>query len=366
MKILILGGTGAMGSHLSDILSGRGDEVCVTSRAAHAAHGNVAYVRGDAHDGAFLEPLLACRRWDAVVDFMVYSTVEFRRRVRLLLDATAQYVFLSSARVYAGSPAPITETSPRLLDVCRDVEYLSTDEYALAKARQEDMLRASGRAGWTIVRPYITYGEARLQLGVLEKESWLARALRGRTIVFSRDIAERSTTLTYGRDVARGIAALIGDGRAFGEAFNVTCGRSIRWGEVADIYAEVVGRKTGRRPEVLLADTHPLTMTAQVRYDRYYDRTFDESKMDGFIDTAGFADPREGLRLCLGRFLEDPAFGRACVRTEAAFDRLAGERTPLSSFAGLRRKAAYLLFRHCPAVARGLDGARRKAGNWRI
>ena len=40
------------------------------------------------------------------------------------------------------------------------------------------------------------------QLGVLEKELWLYRALNGRTIVFSKDIAEKSTTLTYGYDVA--------------------------------------------------------------------------------------------------------------------------------------------------------------------
>ena len=67
----------------------------------------------------------------------------------------------------------------RLLDVSHDSIYLKTDEYALAKARQEDILRKSGKNNWTIIRPYITYSESRLQLGVLEKEAWLYRALKG-------------------------------------------------------------------------------------------------------------------------------------------------------------------------------------------
>lgn len=208
---------------------------------------------------------------------MVYATGEFRRRAPLLLDATAQYVFLSSARVYADSDAPITEESPRLLDVSQDREYLATDEYALAKARQEDILRAEcGKGNWTIVRPYITYSEIRLQLGVLEKEAWLARALHGQTVVFSKDIADKMTTLTYGYDVARGIAALIGREKALGEAFHITCDRPIRWREVLNLYIEVLERKTRQRPKVLLTDTAP-HITPQVKYDRYYNREFDNT-----------------------------------------------------------------------------------------
>lgn len=277
MKILILGGTGAMGVHLVEILSGRGDEVFVTSRRARPSHDNITYIQGDAHDDGFLESLLSGRRWDAIIDFMVYATGEFRRRAPLLLDATAQYVFLSSARVYADSDAPITEESPRLLDVSQDREYLATDEYALAKARQEDILRAEcGKGNWTIVRPYITYSEIRLQLGVLEKEAWLARALHGQTVVFSKDIADKMTTLTYGYDVARGIAALIGREKALGEAFHITCDRPIRWREVLNLYIEVLERKTRQRPKVLLTDTAP-HITPQVKYDRYYNREFDNT-----------------------------------------------------------------------------------------
>lgn len=77
---------------------------------------------------------------------------------------------MSSARVYARSAdRQITESSSRLLDICDDEEYLRTDDYALTKARQENMLFCAKTQNWTIIRPYITFSEIRLQLGVFEK-----------------------------------------------------------------------------------------------------------------------------------------------------------------------------------------------------
>ncbi|WP_429885676.1 NAD-dependent epimerase/dehydratase family protein, partial [Geoalkalibacter halelectricus] len=220
-NILVLGGTGAMGSHLVQLLAERGDKVSVTTRSSQGPSADIEYIQGNAREDSFLDPILA-RKWDAIVDFMVYTTPDFERRASKLLASTNQYLFLSSARVYAESTEPIGEDSPRLLDICVDSKFLATDEYALAKARQENILKQSGRHNWTIIRPYITYGEQRLQLGVLEKEGWLYRALQGRTIVFSKDIVGKLSTLTYGLDVAAAIAALIGNTRALGEAYQIT------------------------------------------------------------------------------------------------------------------------------------------------
>ena len=93
---------------------------------------------------------------------------------------------------------PITENSPRLLDVVHDIEYLKTDEYALSKARQEDILRKNRNNNWTIIRPYITYSGQRLQLGIYEKEQWLYRALQNKPIVFPEELRNNLTTLTWG------------------------------------------------------------------------------------------------------------------------------------------------------------------------
>ena len=125
-----------MGNYLTHLLAESGIETVVTSRNIRISEKNIKYVKGNAHDNVFLNSLLE-EDWDAIVDFMVYSTSEFKERYNLYLETTSQYIFLSSARVYANSNDPIIETSKRLLDTSDDTDFLSTDEYALSKARQE-------------------------------------------------------------------------------------------------------------------------------------------------------------------------------------------------------------------------------------
>ena len=354
-----------MGVDLVKILGERDENVTVTSRSERKSEfNNVKYIKGDAHDNAFLKSLLA-EKYDAIVDFMVYNTEEFRSRRDLLLGATDQYLFLSSSRVYADSKTPITEDSPRLLDVTADREYIQTDEYALTKARQENLLRESGNTNWTIIRPYITYSSQRLQLGVYEKELWLYRALHDKTIVFPKAIAEKYTTMTLGADVAMGISKLIGNEKAMGEAFHITTDKAIKWDDVLAIYKRVFRDVTGKDIKIMYADDPKPIYEAmgnkyQVIYDRLFDRRFDNTK---FLQAAGeceFESPEIGLEKCLKEFLENPKF--RTTSPLAFMDKLAGERTKLSEIQGVKKKCKYLVVRYLPRqIVLPI-----KAFNWKI
>jgi len=348
MKILILGGTGAMGLHLVQLLSNDSMDVYVTSRTARSSKKNVKYIHGNAHDITFLKNLLK-ERWDAIVDFMVYDTLSFKARVNILLEATHQYIFLSSARVYADSESPITETSPRLLDISLDSEYLKTDEYALTKARQEDVLCNSGYNNWTIIRPYITYSENRFQLGVLEKETWLYRALHNRTIVFSKDIEKNKTTLTYGYDVARGIISIIGEKSAYRQAFHITVDESYTWGDIFELYLNFLEKELGKRPKVLLIEKNPRVTLSnskwQVLYDRYYNRCFDNTNIKKYIDTSTFKDTEEGLKECLKYYIIHPNYIINSWNEHAMYDRITGEWTCLKEIPTWKQRIKYLLRR---------------------
>lgn len=347
-KILLLGGTGAMGEHLVQLLTNTEHQVSVTSRQARKNHDNITYLRGNAHEEVFLSTLLA-QGFDVIVDFMVYNTPEFENRYQRMLESCKQYVYLSSSRVYADSEEPITEDSPRLLDASKDEVYLATDEYGITKARQENLLRQSGKNNYTIIRPYITFSEIRLQLGVLEKENWLYRALKGRTIVFSKDIADNFTTLTYGLNVSEGIAAIINQPKAFGEAFHITVDESHRWSELLTIYRDVIEKRIGKRPKVLMLDKCPNLMGGgrwQVMYDRYYNRRFNDNKIKQFIDTSSFLSTKEGLEKCLNEFIDHPKFLYVDWKAEAFNDRLTGERASLSEMPTFKQKVKYLVYRY--------------------
>lgn len=279
---------------------------------------------------------------------MSYNTNEFRLRYNLFLDSTKQYVFLSSARVYAYSKEPLTEESPRLLDVIEDKDYLATDEYALTKARQEDLLIGSGKNNWTIIRPYVTFSEIRLQLSATEKEYWLWGALNGKSILYSHDLADKYTTLTYGYDVAKSIASLLNKQEALGDVFNITTSESHTWNEVLENYLDVIEQKIGHRPRVRMIDSWiPLIGGGydQIRLDRLYDRRFDNSKIGKFIDTKSFKQTLPAMADCLSAFLETQDFKEISWSNEARKDRLLGEWTRLTKIKGLKQKSKYLLIR---------------------
>ena len=348
MKILLLGGTGAMGTHLKDELIQRGDDVFITSRKMRHSSERISYIQGDAHDLAFLQSILNIE-WDAIVDFMVYSTEEFKQRLQLLLESTKQYVFISSARVYSNLEIPIKETSPRLLDSVKDETFLSKDEYSLKKAREEDLLNNSGKRNYTIVRPYITYSEKRLQLGDLEHQYWLPRALDGRSIIFSEDIRNHYTTLTYGLDVARGMVALIGNPQAIGEVYHITSDKTIRWEDVLNIYLDAIEKYIGLRPKVKwIPYSMKLNNDAlkyQIIYDRTYDRIFDNSKLHKIMPSLSFVDPHEGLTKCVKAFIETEDSRLFSGITEGISDRVTGERIQIIKLKGLKEKLLYILCR---------------------
>lgn len=349
MKILLLGGTGAMGTHLKEILVDSGNDVYITSRKQHEGGEPLKYLQGNAHDIDFLSLVLQ-KDWDAIVDFMVYSTQEFKQRVDMLLNSTKQYIFISSSRVYANSDTPITENSSRLLDCTIDKSFLASDEYSLKKAREEDILTDHLKKNYTIIRPYITYSEQRLQLEDLEIQQWLPRALDGRSIVLSEDMADHFTTLTYGRDVAKGISALIGNERAIGETFHITCGESIRWRDVLSIYSDAIEESTGIRPKVRwIKESLKLNRKEskyQVLYDRLYDRIFDNSKILSLVPSLSFTSPKEGLKKCVMSFIKSGAAKHFSAGTEAVMDRITGERMSISSFDSHSQLFNYLMYRY--------------------
>ena len=303
MNVLILGGTGAMGTPLSRLVAASGNNVYVTSRSAHTSRDNLHYLHGNAKDEIFLKECLNQMQYDVIVDFMSYSTKEFEKRVDLLLKSAKQYIFISSARIFAESKTPLTENSPRLLETVQNPEYLKTDEYALSKARQEEIIYRSGFSNYTIIRPSVTYNTYRLQIG---KEECLK------------------------------------------QSYNVVIGKSIKWQDVLTIYLNAIEKITGQRPKVVMNDEtiklKDKLFKYQVIYARRLNRVFDNAKIKE-VYHEDFITPEDGLLDCLEKFLKEPAFHSINWKYEAWNDKISKEYTPLSEISTLRNKLMYLCYR---------------------
>lgn len=361
MKILILGGTGAMGISLTAILNDGKNEIFVTSRSNYENKKNVQFLKGNAQDYTFLKKITE-DYYDCIIDFMDYLTPTFEKNIKLLLKATKQYIFLSSSRVYADSQNPITEQSKRLIDVYQNQMFMDMDEYPLHKAEQENLLKeicqSNNTTKYTIIRPYITYNKDRLQLGVAEKERWLYRALKGRTIVFPKDVGNHITTLTYGYDVALMMSKLIQNPNAYNETFHIAGSKAMLWNDILQIYCYIIEKCTKKKPKVCILNDSKEYMQVlrcdyQMIYDRLYDRRFDNKKIDSvYEDIVGkkycYLEPKEGLEKCLKEFINNPVWRYVDPRDEAYFDHLTGEVTSLKEFNGLKRKIKYIFYRMLP------------------
>lgn len=321
-----------MGVYLGHDLVALGYEVLVTSRRSLEDHDGIRFVRGNAQDDGFIRRILNEERPDAVVDFMSYGTDEFKRRYRVLLSGTGHYMFLSSYRVFAGIQ-PLVEDSPRLLDVLHvDPGYLATDEYALTKARQEDILRGSGFVNWTILRPSITFSRNRFQFGCFESNVACFRALQGLPVVIPHEMLEKKTTLTWGRDAALLISRLVLNSKAMGEVFNVATSESHTWREVAEIYHDEIGLDV---QEISLEDYCNMCNRYQVMYDRMFDRMMDNRKVlcATGIQASELTPLRKALRQELADFKKQPAFThtRYSILQNVTCDRLCAVHVGLSS-----------------------------------
>ena len=349
-KILVLGATGAMGKPLMEKLSQNEDNLLFATSRKKQTDGKIKWICCNAHDMDSLQEILKTD-YDAIVDFMVYTVAEFKERYKLFLEKTRQYIFISSARVYAPSDSIIKEESPRILDICNDKDYIRRESYDIAKAMQEDMLIQSGCKNYTILRPSLTYNDNRLQLALYEKDEWLSRVLLNKSLVFPKEMEGVNTTMTWGDDVATLICEIILNPETYSEIFNVTCGMAMTWGEIWRVYSEIIENETGIKSKVFSeirgeeVASH-LNRYYQYIYARGIDRVVSNEKILKAVGEIHFISMEDGLRQCLHNCLKEQS-GRTNFnfRQEGYLDKITNEWTHLSEFDSWKHKLGYFLCR---------------------
>ncbi|MBQ9975223.1 MAG: NAD(P)H-binding protein [Clostridia bacterium] len=282
-KILVIGGTGAMGVYLVPELLSLGYKVdVVASDLPVSDNPNLTYTKLNAKDFGTMSELVK-KGYDAIIDFMVYPTsAEYEVFLPMYLKNTNHYFYLSSYRVYADEEHPVKETSPRLLDVSRDEILLSSGDYCIYKAQGEDYLKASSFNNWTILRPAITYSKRRFQLVTLEMDTVVKRMLEGKTLLLPEEAMNVQATMSWGGDVGRMIARLVLNPVAYREAYSVCTSEHHTWGEIAEIYKKIgnLNCKWVDKDTFLdIISWHPLYSKQQLVYDRLFDRIMDNSKI---------------------------------------------------------------------------------------
>ena len=150
--LLILGGTGFVGPHLTQEALGRGWQVTHFNRGKHVADGvpNVETLIGD-RKGEL--DALRGRKWDVVIDDTAYIPKYVKMSAELLAPNVGYCVLISSISAYASFAKPNDEHSPtgKLSDP--NVEEITNESYGPMKALCEKYSADAFKGRIAVVRP---------------------------------------------------------------------------------------------------------------------------------------------------------------------------------------------------------------------
>lgn len=238
MKLLVLGGTVFLGRRLVEAALAAGHQVTLFNRGRsnpglYAGRRDVEELHGDRDGG--LAPL-AGRQWDAVIDTSGYVPRIVRQSARLLADAVARYIFVSSISVYEERRPDIDERARLATIHDESIEEVTGETYGPLKALCEREVEAAlpGRA--ISVR-------AGLIVGPDDQSDrftyWPRRLARGGEVL-APGRSERSVQVIDARDLAEWLLRLAAEGDS--GAFNATGpAHPLTMREVLETCREVAG-----------------------------------------------------------------------------------------------------------------------------
>lgn len=223
MKVLVLGGSGYIGSRLCTRLADSGWATPVSASSRHQAPG-VESMRVDTTDAQSLAQ--AVRGMDAVVNCVAGNTRAIAEGARLLAQACTQagcarIVHLSSMAVYGPREGPVREPA----EVDRSLGW-----YARAKCEAERHVASFAQAGGTAVmlRPGCVWGPGS-QLWV----GRIGRYLQARRLGDLGAAGDGWSNLVHVDDVCTAIAAALRLRQPAGElrTYNLAAPDSPRWNQ---------------------------------------------------------------------------------------------------------------------------------------
>lgn len=243
MNILLVGGTGVLSTAVANealkvgigvTMINRGNRMQLIPKGAHL-------IKADKNDKSTIRAMLEGRRFDAVIDFLCYTDEEITQSFSFYSGYTKQYFFISSCAVYDKTLGGVSsEDSPKVMPIW---------SYSVNKWKSEEHLMQLARSSavkYTVIRPAVTYGDTRIPYGVSPRYGYhwtlVARILSGKPLIRWNGGVNRCNMMRV-EDFAVGVVGLIGNPKAYNEAFNICGDEAPSFNDVLDVMQKLTGRE---------------------------------------------------------------------------------------------------------------------------
>ncbi|WP_182905460.1 NAD-dependent epimerase/dehydratase family protein [Microbispora sp. H13382] len=264
---LITGGSGFVGSHLTDALLARGESVVVlddmsTGRAANLAHhagdDRLRVVRGSVLDELVVDELVhecdvvvhlaAAVGVKLIVEHPLRSLTTNIRGSEIVIGAAHRYrrkiLVTSTSEIYGkNSAGPLPEGADRVLGSPEIVRWA----YSTAKAVDEILANAYHRERGLpaiIVRLFNTVGPRQSPAYGMVIPRLIRQALSGAPLTVHGD-GTQTRCFAHVRDVVEALLLLLDDSSAIGQTFNVGSSDEVSILELAKLVTELSGSTSG-------------------------------------------------------------------------------------------------------------------------
>ena len=133
--------------------------------------------------------------------------------------------------------------------------------------------------------------------------------MNDKALIIRKEILDKSTTLTYGRDVSSVLSHVM-ESEPLAGAVHIMSEETMTGGEILDIYRKAIQDELDKDIQIMCSsDMGEIEELFEggynTKYDRLYNRAFDNSlaeKLYGHID---YMEMRKGLDKCLRAFITD-------------------------------------------------------------
>ena len=320
LKVLFIGGSGAISSASSQLAVERGIDLYVLNRGATQLRPlppEAKVLRADVRDSGSVREALGDLEFDAVVDWVAFTPEHVQSDLELFRGRTGQYVFISSASAYQTPPArvPVTESTPLRNPYWQYSRDKIACEALLTEAYREENFPA------TIVRPSHTYDKTLIPFD--GKWTALARMRAGKEIVVHGD-GTSLWTLTHHADFAKGFVPLLAHPRTVGDVFHITSDDVLTWDQIAHTLAAALGVTPHivHVPSDAIAAADP-EWGAGLIGDKAHSMVFDNSKLRTVVpDFCATIPFEQGAREIVAWYDEDPSRQQTEDRLDALMDKL--------------------------------------------
>jgi nucleoside-diphosphate-sugar epimerase len=281
MIILFIGGTGNISADCAELLHKRGHQILILSRGQNQVPPEYRAVQADRKNPEAMRAALKGLEPEIVINFLGYELSDVEADCTLFNGHIRQYIFISSATVYEKPPRKIPVTEDALLEN-------RWWDYAQKKIACENSLQQRSKESQfplTIVRPSHTYSKLWVPNAISSSSYTFASRLEQGKPVFVHDNGETPWTLTASSDFAVGLAGLVGNEKAIGEAFHITSDEVLTWNQIYGEIADAVGAKS---PQILKIPTDFVCkiapeLTGNLKGDKVHPGVFDNSRIKRFV-----------------------------------------------------------------------------------